>query len=490
MKHFLKSGIAALTVLTVILSAFLPCFAETDTFSYSTSANSGIRNTVCTTLDGTGASDYYTGSYAYSLLSELSETALLNSLRTLMSDTHTKQTTYANCRDYATITDCENENGKITTLYTSYQTAKSEFDGGKGWNREHVWPKSLGGFNTDGAGADLHHIRPSENSTNTDRGNKKYGYVTNGTQSVGNLSGIFGGTFDTVYYEPDDSVKGDVARICLYVYVRWGGEYAKSSNLNNVFQSIDVLLEWCALDPVDTWEMGRNEVVEHIQGNRNVFIDYPELAWKLFGKEVPDNLVTPSQNTTADSSCHHAHTAVKYAQEATCGQNGYSGDLYCSDCDTLLLGGSTIEATGAHTWGEWETNTETEQKRVCSVCKAEETRTVTPNTCPHAHTEYHNAKGANCTEAGYSGDLYCSDCGALIASGNEIPISGNEHDFDDWIASGSHSIRTCKRCGTQESNDGNVQDPTHAGCAATAVGNTSLLLSFCLAAFAVGKRKR
>jgi hypothetical protein len=62
-----------------------------------------------------------------------------------------------------------------------------------------------------------------------------------------------------------DNVKGDVARICLYVYVRWGKEFPSCNNINTVFQSIDVLLEWCALDPVDTWEMGRNEVVAAIQ---------------------------------------------------------------------------------------------------------------------------------------------------------------------------------------------------------------------------------
>ena len=55
-----------------------------------------------------------------------------------------------------------------------------------------------------------------------------------------------------------------------------------------------MLLEWCELDPVDTWEMGRNEVVQKIQGNRNVFIDYPELAFKLFDKEVPSDMTTPS----------------------------------------------------------------------------------------------------------------------------------------------------------------------------------------------------
>jgi hypothetical protein len=77
------------------------------------------------------------------------------------------------------------------------------------------------------------------------------------------------------------------------MYVRWNSDWSCDS-LTKVFESVEVLLEWCALDPVDTWEMGRNEVVGAIQGNRNVFIDYPEYAWLVFGCEVPENMTTPS----------------------------------------------------------------------------------------------------------------------------------------------------------------------------------------------------
>ncbi len=303
MKRFLKYTVAMLLVIFLIVGSIIPIFASTQPSSYSKSANSGQRHVVCTTLNGTSAASYYTGSYTYDNLSGLSSSSLLTTLRTLMKSTHTKITSYSNCRDYANKTDCENADAtSIITLYTSYASNQSEYNGGNGWNREHVWPKSLGGFNQDGAGADLHHIRPSENRTNSQRGNLKYGNVSSGSNSTGNLSGLVGGTKGGNYYEPLDNVKGDVARICLYVHVRWGGEYSQCSSITNVFQSIDVLLEWCELDPVDTWEMGRNEVVQNIQGNRNVFIDYPELAWTLFGKEVPDDMVTPSGEAMGGST--------------------------------------------------------------------------------------------------------------------------------------------------------------------------------------------
>ncbi len=294
MKYYIKHTVALLLLVVFVISSYLPVVAAGQPSSYSTSSNSGERDVVCTSLNGTGAEDYYTGNYTYENLSNMSASLLLSSLRTLMTGTHKRNSSYSDCKNMATETDCENNNGKITMIYTSYQGSYSQYDGGNGWNREHVWPKSLGGFETTGPGADLHHIRPSENQTNSNRGNKLYGNANGGAASTGNLSGLKGGEYVGNYYEPLDNVKGDVARICLYVYVRYGGSYSKCSSITNVFQSIDVLLEWCALDPVDTWEMGRNEVVEAYQGNRNVFIDYPELAWALFGKTVPQNMTTPS----------------------------------------------------------------------------------------------------------------------------------------------------------------------------------------------------
>ena len=262
-----------ISILMVLSSLSIVVSAAPST--YSTASNSGTRNEICTTLSGTSASSYYKGSYTYESLIQLSASELKTSLQTLMRSTHTKITSYNDCRDYVWKTDCEqNDTTHATTLYTSHSMTSSEWAGTWSCNREHVWPQSLGGGNTSGGGADLHHIRPAEAGVNSSRGNKAYGV---------------GGS----YYEPKDSVKGDVARIILYVHVRWGSDWG-ATNITSVFQSVDVLLEWCENDPVDTWEMGRNEVVQSIQGNRNVFIDYPELAWQMYSKEVPEDMVTPS----------------------------------------------------------------------------------------------------------------------------------------------------------------------------------------------------
>ncbi len=299
----MKRSLSCLLLLAILLS-LLTLSAPADVIAagnqpstYSDASNSGTRDVVCTTLSGTGAADYYTGSYTYATLSGQSESALLQSLRKLMTDTHKKNSSYADCKNMATKTDCQNENGKIVLIYTSKEVTFDDFKGGNGWNREHVWPKSLGGYETSGAGADLHHIRPSDNKVNGTRGNKKYGNVDGGNPVKGGslVGNMVGGHSSGSYFEPLDNVKGDLARICLYMYVRYGGDSRYScSKITTIFQSVDVLLEWMELDPVDTWEMGRNEVVEAYQGNRNVFIDYPEYAWLLFGEAVPANMTTPS----------------------------------------------------------------------------------------------------------------------------------------------------------------------------------------------------
>ncbi len=317
--------LAAIIWLMACLVALTPLAALAETkaapLTYSTTANSGVRDEVCVTLDGTGAVDYYTDGYTYGDLADEDAATLLSALRTLMTDTHTTTSVYADSRDYASKTDCQNGDGMISLLYTGYNATPSDFigSGSVGWNREHVWPKSLGGFGNDKAGADLHHVRPDDSKTNGDRGNLKYGNADGGTTVKGStlVDGMVGGTKKGSFFEPLDNVKGDVARICLYVYVRYGAQYSQCASITNVFESVDVLLEWCTLDPVDTWEMGRNEVVGAMQGNRNVFIDYPEYAWLLFDREVPVDMTTPSGMAKASGEVDGTESETESEIEST-----------------------------------------------------------------------------------------------------------------------------------------------------------------------------
>ncbi len=429
MKHTRHlTAILLLVVLLAVTLLPLTASAANGTLVYSTSSNSGTRHVLCTTLDGTSFAAYYTGEYTFAVLSQLSGDSLRAELNELMEGTHKKNSTYADCRDMAGKTDCEKENGLVNLIYTSYSAKSNQSGSGAGtWNREHVWPKSLGGYETSGPGADLHHIRPSDASVNSKRSNNKYGEVSGGKNATGSslVNSMVGGTYGGGYFEPLDNAKGDVARICLYMYVRYGYDWSKCNSITNVFQSVDVLLEWCALDPVDTWEMGRNEVVAAYQGNRNVFIDYPELAWTLFGKTAPANMSKPSDEAPITGG---GSTGGNTSGGGTSGGNTSGGST---------SGGSTSggNASGGSTGGN---------------------ATVDPAKCSHTNTELQNVKEATCTQNGYSGDKMCKDCKKKLAVGKTLPAA---HSFKKIGAPiDGRQAETCTLCGEGRLVDLNGDD--------------------------------
>ena len=342
MKKYTRKLFSIFLALVIIFSllAAIPS-ASAATFSY----NTGKRGVVCTSLSSK-AKAYYTGSYAYSTLSTKTASTIKSSLKTLMTNTHSTITTYTNLKTYTKYSDATaGSTSKMTLLYTS-NSVSSAWDSTV-WNREHVWPQSLGTFTTANCGADMHHLRPADPKVNSTRGNLPYGIVRSGSsyKTATTSSGSVGGYYTSTYFEPLDNVKGDIARILLYCYVRWG-----ESNLTDVIQSTDVLLSWCKSDPVDTWEMGRNDVVQGIQGNRNVFIDYPEYCWLIFGKSVPSGMTTPSGmagGSSSGSSSGSTTTSGKTYTLVTSTPTDWTGDY-------VLVGkaGSTyyvLDASGANT---------------------------------------------------------------------------------------------------------------------------------------------
>ena len=213
--------------------------------------------------------------------STMSSSALYTELQDLMVENHDTLTSYGDTRYLYCFTDCQKGDSSTITCFYSGTELDSSWDGGTTWNREHCWPKSK---NKDGessnGNADIIMLRPTSSSINSGRGNTAYG------QSSGyyNPNGKANGQYD---------LRGDVARIIMFGYVRWG--YTNPMfGTSGVIESLDVLLDWMEADPVDTWEMGRNDSTESITGTRNVFVDYPELAFIIFGQEVPANMQTPT----------------------------------------------------------------------------------------------------------------------------------------------------------------------------------------------------
>lgn len=407
-----------------------------------TVVNWGAREEDCTFLS-TYAQAYYTGSYSWSVLSQKDggtgtsnayTSQLYKSLQSMMKSKHTNIQGYQDTRAYYCYTDCvRNDYSKVSSFYSG-KLVSGVWDSGNTYNREHIWPRSKCVY-TDKTNdsADIMMLRATISTENSSRGNKAYGET--------------GG-----FFVPDASVRGDCARMVLYGYVRWGNTSNMWGN-TGVIESLDILLKWMEEDPVDTWEMGRNDAVQSITGVRNVFVDYPEYAWLLFGREIPQGMTTPSGQT-----CNHKNTQVKNQKEATCGASGYSGDTYCTDCGKKVSSGKKISATGKHSFGDWvvtkeatmeETGT---KKRTCGVCGKEEKAQIpkleTPP-CEHANTELRGAKDVTCAQDGYSGDTYCTDCGLMVQSGSTMEATGN-HAFGDWTvtkeANGSETGERNRQC--------------------------------------------
>ena len=147
--------------------------------------------------------------------------------------------------------------------------------------------------------------------------------------------------------------------------------------------------------------------------------------------------------TITRSKCDHTHTEIRNQREATCKKEGYTGDTYCKDCgEKLATGTATVKK--AHTVGTPATCV---SKAVCSVCSETFGEVDATN---HVHTTVKNRKEATCTQTGYAGDTYCTDCDKLLSTGKELAALG--HDYKATVTkqptTTEEGVRTytCSRC--------------------------------------------
>lgn len=254
---------------TVILTATLSLNDETATKSFTFKV---YAKTATVVYEG-----YYDGAEG------LSGDALKTFLHNLIDD-HTV-ISYAALRQALQDSDEDpNNSDNIILLYTGVSIPSVwNFPS---WNREHVWPKGHGGFEDDTAGSDMHHIRPTNVNVNGDRGSLDF---DEGGSLVDETTDCYK---DGDSFEPRDEVKGDVARMMFYMAVRYEGD-DDTADLELVdytgtsgpyLGDLDILLQWHLQDPVDDFEIHRNNVIfNQYQHNRNPFIDHPEFVFLLWG---------------------------------------------------------------------------------------------------------------------------------------------------------------------------------------------------------------
>lgn len=230
-------------------------------------------------------------------------------------------------------TDDDNDRTRSKNL-----TCHSESCDGK-WVREHVFPRSLGNPNLgfEGPGSDAHHLRAIDYDMNNDRGNRRF------ADGSGNAALLTGG-----YFYPGDEWKGDIARMMMYMYVRYKSQcnatFVGSGSTTYNVDMPNIFLEWNKEDPVSQYEKNRNSILQNMQGNRNPFIDNPYLATLIWGGPAAENTwsnlssqdfslntiaVYPTlttgeihiENTTADKYIYTVYNSLGQQVKATISDN-------------------------------------------------------------------------------------------------------------------------------------------------------------------------
>lgn len=167
-----------------------------------------------------------------------------------------------------------------------------------GMNIEHSFPKSWWGGSSNNAYKDLFNLMPCESGINSSKSNYAMGTVTkvsvdNGCTKVGEGPTKNGTT--RKLWEPADKWKGDFARAYMYMATTYSNFKWESNGLDMLQQdewptlqewAYTLLLKWVREDPVDNIEIARNEAVYKIQGNRNPYIDFPNLAEYVWGDSI------------------------------------------------------------------------------------------------------------------------------------------------------------------------------------------------------------
>jgi len=288
-------------IIPITIMAFLLCPLN---FEKETHAKSNNINSPATTYKD----KINNKEVMYTNLEGLSGKALQEGLATVLTENHKYYTSYDDTRGAIAFSDEDpNDDTKVIAFYggigVSNYWQPNNYASPDAWNREHVWCKSLSGglFNEvtgsdRNAGTDIHQLRPAVNVLNSSRNNSKYANLNKtGNELIYNHSTgpIKTGNYSANdLFEPRDDIKGDIARMLMYMYTHYSNELDNSTlnfrgnlKIENIVEDTDawkLLLNWNRLDPVDEFEMNRNNYCLSITGVSNPYVDHPEFAYMAF----------------------------------------------------------------------------------------------------------------------------------------------------------------------------------------------------------------
>lgn len=180
-------------------------------------------------------------------------------------------------------------------------------------------------------------------------------------------------------------------------------------------------------------------------------------------------------NTEIPADGTHDNTELLNAEPATCGKWGYSGDVYCRDCNNYIEYGQSIEPTGRHentdVVNAYDATCVSEGNTGDLYCYDCDSILSLGETIPakgHQNTEILGQREATCGEPGYTGNLYCNDCGSTLELGEEIPTK----DHENTVITGEREATCgqagytgdlyCKDCGTTIKQGEEIPAKEHA----------------------------
>ncbi|MUP43231.1 Ig-like domain-containing protein [Christiangramia aestuarii] len=275
------SGTAVLNADGTVTYSPATGFQGEDTFTYTlcdddATATCVVANVTVSVVESISFNfpDYLEDYYAEVTFSRDPE-LLYDILSTYTTTEHTNRLEYYQRHDYLYDADEDPSNPEnVILIYTGDSRSKDEFQAGdlsegETFNTEHIYPQSR--LSSDEAKNDMHHMRVADVNINSERLNYPY---TDGSGAYKLVDGD--------KWFPGDDWRGDVARMVMYVNLRYGEPFGDVG-------SKQLFLKWNIEDPVSAFEIQRNNVIEAAQGNRNPFIDNPYLATLIWGGEDAEN---------------------------------------------------------------------------------------------------------------------------------------------------------------------------------------------------------
>ena len=169
---------------------------------------------------------------------------------------------------------------------------------GAGWNKEHTVPQSW--FNENSPmKSDIVHVVPTDCWVNNMRSSYPLAEVATIKKYSANYYSILGTCktegYNGTVFEPNDEIKGDIARIYFYMATCYQDKVSNwtKGESQKVFGNspypglrdwvLAMMMRWSKQDPIDEVETARNNAVQEVQGNRNPFVDYPGLEDYIWG---------------------------------------------------------------------------------------------------------------------------------------------------------------------------------------------------------------